>query len=342
MKIALGLTAALLVTSGAEAKKAQLIPIIPFPNATTTSVFGIADDNNTIAGSYIDGTDGLTHGFYGTLDGNYTSFDFGTSGFTQARGISPDGKTIPGFANNDGNHCDFLEFEGTLKKGKFKAVTKDGNQLAGEAQGINSGGTFAGDYCQSDGVTVIGLTGKKNKWQSDVTAPVSGSPYTGERGINDAGTLVGFYVDPDTSLQVGTIITGGVTQVVNYPDPSMTYTVFEGINNAGLATGQWDDTSGIVHSFSYDTAKSKFVEIDDPNAASFTQAWGVNKSGLIAVSSDAGSYIYCVKKCPTIGTKAITIEAREIHVSPAQFLRYGESKGHATVKHALPKGAAVQ
>lgn len=347
MKILLGFSSLVLMTNAAEAKKtAQLIPIIPYPGATTTTLLGIADDNNTVAGSYTD-ADGNTHGFYGTLDGNYTSFDFGTSNFTQARAISPDGSTITGFSNNDGVHCDFQEWEKIGKKAA-KAVKKGKIALAGEAQGINSKGQFAADYCDTGGSgTVFGMLGQKGKWKSDVTTPFE-SVYTGERGINTDGTIVGFYVDSGTNLQVGTIIQNGTTTQVIDPGPNETYTVMESINDSNIATGQWDDTNGFVHGFSYDVKKAKFTEIDDPNAASFTQTWGINKSGLIAVSSDAASYVYCdlkPAKCPNIGTKAITIQVREAAVKPGKMLSYGDSKTstkHTPFQNKLPKGAALQ
>jgi hypothetical protein len=347
VKILVGISSLLLTTAAADAKKtAQLIPIIPFPGATSTTVFGIADDNNTITGSYID-TDGLTHGFYGTLDGNYTSFDFGNSGSTQARAISGDGNWITGFSNIADVHCNFPEWE--MKVGSDpKQITKDGTQLFGEAQGFNSKNTFAGDYCDTGGSgTIFGQLGKKGKWKSDVTTPFE-SAYTGERGVNTDGTVVGFYVDSDTALQIGTVIKNGTTSQVINPGDGETYTVMEGINDSNIATGQWGDTSGFVHGFSYNVKKAKFTEIDDPNAASFTQAWGINKAGLIAVSSDAGAYIYCDLKpaqCPSTGAKAITITLRETTVKAGKQLSYGDVKTggkHAPIQNKLPKGAAMQ
>ena len=345
LKSLLCMSAGLLIVAGAaDAKTAKLVPIIPFPGASSTSVFGIADDNNTIAGSYVS-SDGLTHGFYGTLDGNYTSFDFGDSGFTQARGIDPSGTAITGFSNNDGVHCDFQEWEKT-GSGNPKQIKKGKKTLAGIVQGLNSAGVFSGDHCEKDGVTVIGETGQSGKWTADVTTPFGG-PYTGERGVNTHGDLAGFYVDSDTQLQVGTYIHNGTTNQVIYPDANEVYTVLEGLNDDNVATGQWQDSGGIVHSFSYNAKKSTFTEIDDPNAGSFTQAWGINSSGLIAVSSDAGAYIYCPatkegkRDCPSGG---MDIAVREIHVSPGQMLRYGAGKkGHAApAKVVLPKGAALQ
>ena len=344
LKILLGLSAAVLMCGSAQARKAQLIPIVPFPGATTTYAFGITDDAGTIAGSYID-SGGVTHGFYGTIDGSYTSFDLSGQPSTQARAISGDGKFITGFSNIADVHCNFPEWE--MKIGSAARQIKKGRKLLfGEAQGFNKNHEFAGDYCDTGGSgTIFGQLGQNYKWESTVETPFT-SAYTGERGVNSAGTVVGFYVNPDTSLQIGTIIQGGVASQVTYPDPSENYTVLEGINDKGLASGQWQDTSAIVHGFSYDSGSSTFTEIDDPNAASFTQPWGVNKSGLIAVSSDAGSYIYCTlkpAKCPSTGETPITIDVKETHVAPGSMLRYGAGKvGHATLKLALPKGAALQ
>ena len=53
-----------------------LIPVVLFPNSTSTYAYGI-NDSNTIAGFYTR-SDGTQHGFVGPLDGNgYSTFDFG-------------------------------------------------------------------------------------------------------------------------------------------------------------------------------------------------------------------------------------------------------------------------
>jgi len=141
MKILFGLSSVLAMSAAASA--ATLVPIIPYPGATTTSVFGIADDNNTITGSYVD-ANGLTHGFYGTLNGSYSSFDFGSSGATQARAIDSSGTLITGFANISADHCSFEEFE-KIGSNSAKAIRWNGTPLNGEAQGLNTRGRFAGD-----------------------------------------------------------------------------------------------------------------------------------------------------------------------------------------------------
>lgn len=41
-----------------------------------------------------------------------------------------------------------------------------------------------------------------------------------------------------------------------------------------------------------------------PPGSSYSWAWGINKRGLIAMTSDVGSFIYCpnAKRCPSTGT----------------------------------------
>lgn len=334
LKLFLGLSSMLLMSGVAQAAP-QLVPVIPFPGAATTSVFGIADDDNTIAGSYVD-QDGISHGFYGTLDGTYTSFDFPGADSTQARAIDPSGTIITGFSNITGTHCDFVEWEYDLGAGKIKQIKMDGVAMNGIVQGSNKTGLFAGDYCDSNGV-IHGSVNRNFKVKSEVTTGIS-SPYTGERAVNRAGVVAGFYVDDSTFLQLGTLVDNGTTSVVTYPDGSESYTVFEGINDKNNSDGQWGDNGGIVHSFAYNTKHGNFTLIDDPFAASFTQAWGMNNSGLIAVTSDAGPYIYCPNKrvCPNTGLKAIVLHPRVIHGTT------GATRNHAPGKHTLPKGASAQ
>ena len=339
MKILFGLSSVLAMSAAASA--ATLMPIVPYPGATSTSVFGIADDNNTITGSYVD-QNGLTHGFYGTLNGSYHSFDFGNSGATQARAIDSSGTLITGFANISADHCSFEEFE--MKVGHHaRAITWDGTPLNGEAQGLNTRGRFAGDYCDLGGSgTIYGMAGHRAKYKRTVSTPFPSS-YTGERAVNNAFTFAGFYIDDSTGFQVGTLIKSGITQQITYPADNESYTVLEGLNNAGMAAGQWGDTDGVTHSFSYDSTTGTYVEIDDPAAGSFTQAWGVNNSGLIAVTSDAGAYIYCPddNNCPGNGAK---IAAHPVSSTAALRHANAQKKSWHAVpsQHKLPKGAAVQ
>lgn len=346
----LGLAGALLASAAAHAATATLVPIIPFPDSTNTVVFGITDDNSMVAGSYIGNVDGITHGFVGTIDGNYTSFDFDNSGSgTQARAIANDGTTT-GFANSTStDHCTFIEWQ-RQPNGDPVQILKGSTPVAGIAQGIDSSGRFAADFCKPSG-TIVGFVGRNGKLKDPVDTGIP-SAYTGPRGLNKDGTVVGFYVNPDTGLQIGTITKNGVTSQFSYPDGTQAYTVFEGINNDGTTTGQWGDTDAVTHSFILDADGSTATPIEVPGSTTFTQAWGINKKGMVAVSANTDdgivSFIYCPhkpSKCPSTGNAVKVIQTHPIHVSAAKMLAYGDFTKHGAAKplqSRLPKGASAQ
>src|SRR5690349_20334281 len=91
------LLASAAVAAVSSASAAVLVPVPAAPNSTVTTVFAINDENQ-IAGSYVGANDGIEHGLFGTLDGNYTSFDAGSGG-TEARGLANNGDIV-GFSNS--------------------------------------------------------------------------------------------------------------------------------------------------------------------------------------------------------------------------------------------------
>src|SRR5690242_4648801 len=80
-----------------SAKPAVLVPVPAAPNSTVTTAFGI-NDLYLISGSYIGKDDGIEHDFFGTLAGDYTSFDAGDGG-SEARAINNNGRIV-GFSNS--------------------------------------------------------------------------------------------------------------------------------------------------------------------------------------------------------------------------------------------------
>src|ERR1051326_9077749 len=83
--------------ASAPAGAAVLIPVIPEPNSSATTVFGI-NDSNTIAGSFVGQADGIEHAFFGSLGCSYNAFDAGSGG-PEARTINNNGY-ITGFSNS--------------------------------------------------------------------------------------------------------------------------------------------------------------------------------------------------------------------------------------------------
>src|SRR5437016_6859348 len=147
------------IAAALPASAAVLVAVPSVPNSTTTTVFAI-NDNDVIAGSYIGSSDGIEHSFFGPL-GDYTSFDVGSGG-SEARGINNKG-IITGFSNSqDGYTANEPAFE-REKDGTILSITMDGQQLYGQAQGINNfHSKFVGtrwDFGSHEAVAFLGHNG---------------------------------------------------------------------------------------------------------------------------------------------------------------------------------------
>jgi hypothetical protein len=284
----------LLVASSAWA--GTWVAVTPVTGSVTFAVFGITN-GDVITGDYTD-TNNAQHGFVGPEDGsNYTSFD-DPGGTTQPRGISSKG-WIAGF---DSSTTDTWE---RSSGGTLKAVTKAGTALTGVAQGLNNSNVFTADYIDSTGATVPYL-GLKYKFRSKVRLSIKNSG-SAVRGIDAAGDVAGWYYDTTTGLQRGFLIIGGTASKVDFPKAA--YTVIEGLNDKGIVSGQFEDTSGLIHGFYYNISSGRYKQLDAPGATT-TQVWGLNNKGVITASiPGAGSYVYCIhaSTCPTAGKVVVHV-----------------------------------
>jgi hypothetical protein len=295
----------LLVASSAWA--GSWVAVTPVTNSVTFAAFGITD-GNVITGDYTD-TSGIQHGFVGPEDGsNYTSFD-DPGGTTQPRGISKRG-WIAGF---DSGTTDTWE---RSPGGTLKAVTKAGTALTGVAQGLNSSNVFTADYIDPTTGATVPYLGLKYKFQSKVKLSITNAG-SAVRGIDTAGDVVGWFYDPTTGLQHGFMIVGGTATQLDFPNA--TYTVMEGLNNHGIASGQFEDTNNAIHGFYYKISTGKFKQLDAPGAAT-TQVWGLNDKDVITASiPGAGSYVYCIHAltCPA-AAKVVVHAPPRAGAKPAQ------------------------
>ena len=105
--------------------------------------------------------------------------------------------------------------------------------------------------------------------------------------------MVGLFI-PASGVSSGFILKGGQVTVVNFPDPTSTGTNLEGINDKGEMSGSYSDANGNSHSFILSADMTTFDVLNIPGSLD-NQAWAINKSGEVAVSSDIGSFIYCSK-----------------------------------------------
>ncbi|MBV9571936.1 MAG: hypothetical protein JO056_11915 [Alphaproteobacteria bacterium] len=272
---------------------AVLVPVPAAPNSTSTTAFGI-NDANKISGSYVGAGDGIEHAFFGTLDGKYTSFDAGEGG-SEARAIN-NGGYIVGYSNSQhGFTSDTPIFE-RLPNGKLLTVAG----LFGRAQGIdNAKNRFAGTRWDAANHQAVAFKGVHGKYRKDVRIPQVHQA-SEANGINSDGLVVGDYFRPPMHGFIGS---GNKMQIVDYPSDKASGTLLEGINDVGQAVGQWVDENGNAHSFLLDIATNTFTDIN-VNGASNVYAWNINNAGAVALSSNAGSFVWCKKKsaCPAGGT----------------------------------------
>lgn len=271
---------------------AVLAPLTPVPGSQpgSTAVLGISD-NGYIAGDYKD-ADLSLHGFVGKANGPYTTFDAGAGG-TESRAVNNQGR-ITGYsgANTCNPHQDCVEFE-RAPGGAISPVTKSGVQLFGTVQGILSSGVFVGDYHPAGSPLdqTSGFYGANGQYTSDLTLPFA-TRETEPRSINIGGEVDGWYIVPG-DISRGFALSGGVVSIINYPDPTETGTDLEGLNDGGWIAGQWSDALGNSHAFVLSPDLVTFTDIIVPGATQ-VQAWGINNAGEVAVSTDIGSFIYCI------------------------------------------------
>lgn len=278
-------------------RAAVLIPIVPVNGSKATTAFAI-NNRNIIAGSYIGSSDGIEHSFFGTLAGNYTTFDIGSGG-SEARGIDDKG-TITGFSNSQyGVTANEPAFE-RLPNGKVLNVMMGGKQLYGQVQNIQSeGGVFAGTRWDFNDFEAVAFVGRKGQWTADVTISAEHQA-SGAGGINKMGAAAGFYFQPPDH---GYIVSGGNLTEVDYPANDNQGTTLEAINDKGEAVGQWTDAKGHIHSFEYEPTANTFTDIVVKGAKN-VEAWSINAKGIVALGSSKGSFIWCARKrsCPAGGT----------------------------------------
>jgi probable HAF family extracellular repeat protein len=101
--------------------------------------------------------------------------------------------------------------------------------------------------------------------------------YTTATGINDAGQIVGYYVD-GSGVQHGFLYSNGTYATFDDPLATSGVTRPYGINNAGQIVGFYTDNTG-EHGFLY--SNGTYTTLDDPLGVGTTDALGINNEGQI-------------------------------------------------------------
>jgi hypothetical protein len=138
------------------------------------------------------------------------------------------------------------------------------------AFGINDSHEVVGDFLGKDGYTHGFLLADNKYTQYDLAL---GSASTSIFGVNDGGAFVG------TVGSEGFVnIDGTVTEFYG-SGTDLTYA--NAINNSNQVVGQFQDSSGNWHGFSFDVSTGVATEIDYPGAVQ-TVVVGINDAGVIS------------------------------------------------------------
>jgi hypothetical protein len=272
-KCAVSTASGLAALVGIATAEAQVTNIIDPLNPTFTQVLGI-NDAATVVGY---GNATIFNGFELVLPNNFTRQNVpGADGGTQVVGISGAGTTV-GFSITGGVTSGFAHTGNT-----FTPVNQPGtafNQLLG----INQAGTVAAGYSSTDptgatlqkALTVSGGPSFTSPVFTDINALLPANFNSQATGVNDAGSVVGFFL-PTATTSIGFLDKGGVITLI---DPlGSTFTQALGINNNGEIVGFEIDAMGVQHGY---------VDINgvphgfDPPGSVNTTINGVNNLGQI-------------------------------------------------------------
>ena len=200
----------------------------------------------------------------------------GADGGTQVVGISGTGATV-GFYVGGGLTNGFAQIGGT-----FVTVDQPGtafNQLLG----INQSGATAAGYASTDAggavlqkaMTVSGGPQFSGPVFTNIDALLPANTNSQATGVNNAGTVVGFFQDA-AGNSMGFMDTMGAVSTLAVPLAVSTQAL--GINDLGDIVGDYVDVADVMHGFEY--TAGHYITLD-PNGSGGTTANGINDLGQI-------------------------------------------------------------
>jgi hypothetical protein len=236
-----------------------------FPGDTFTQLLGI-DDSDVIVGYH--GAN-VNKGFVFTFPNDFDSENFSNSAQTQVIGINNRGYTDGFYIDNPGTNRGFLDIKGNFTTVDFPGTTL--NQLLG----LNNLEQAAGYYADAAGIDHPCIFDNKGGVFFVITIPAAtgGAQAT---GINDNGSISGFYID-SKGTNHGFLIAKGQFQTLDFPESTLTQAF--GLNNHDEVVGAYVDRSGLIHGFIFNDGR--FTSVDDPESVGATTLNGINDRGQI-------------------------------------------------------------
>jgi probable HAF family extracellular repeat protein len=204
---------------------------------------------------------------------------FGSSAF----GVNNAGVVVGNWANPaTGNIDGFVYSDGT-----YTDVVPTATSTSALLNAINNAGTAVGEYAGPDGIYHGFTYANGNVTLLPDFPGVTGLTLSTPLGINDAGTIVGYYgTGPMSSGFIpfsAYVLSNGTYTAYSYAGAQGT--AFNGINNAGTIVGVYENAGGSVASSFYipqgDLSHSaSWVGINYPGST-FTDAYSINNLGQI-------------------------------------------------------------
>ncbi len=202
---------------------------LTYPGAVYTIAMAV-NDANTVAGTFAL-TDGQNHGFFLVNGKQYTQYDVSGSSGTSIFGINHAGD-FAGTTGSNGYYQGFVSIGGTV-------TTFAVNGRPTDAYGINAADDTVGFFVNSQLDGTHGFLRDATGKISQIDYP--GAPSTACTGINDAGTITGFYTDT-AGVDHGFVREHGHYRTVGLP-------YVAGINNHGAMVGSFVNSSGETFGF---------------------------------------------------------------------------------------------
>jgi hypothetical protein len=252
---------------------AQTYTTVDYPGAVGTSLNGGPNPQGTSVGSYSsDGFVSTSHGFTLTSKGVFSPFDPPSSVFTTPNSISPQGVIVGSYFDSS-----FVQHGFVLANGQYTNVDYPG--AAGTSlNGMNPSGEIAGSYCATtsdcnNGITHSFILSKKDQFTS---FDPPGAILSAASNVNPSGAIVGAYTDSGGVGHGYLRDKNGTFTTIDFPGSTSTFGGY--INAEGSIVGAYT-AAGVLHSFLL--SNGTFTSFDPPGAVGFSDATGINPSGVI-------------------------------------------------------------
>lgn len=241
-----------------DTKQGSFTAVEPAAGFLSTSILGI-NNRGDLVGSVVRQSF-VTSGYLLDKEGVETVFDHPAAIFgTQARSVNSQG-LVTGVRDSADPETFFAGFIYDPVSGTFTDIVPSFRTIA---QGINSRGDVVGSAVFAPGEEPCVSPGQLTSFgwlrtpQGLVSYFTVNGQSTSARGINDAGTVTGFFTDTATGETVGFVteldgtqcqdITIAAEDLIVFPGAPATFP--QGITNSGVISGQYRDQAGVSHGF---------------------------------------------------------------------------------------------